>query len=35
QMTNNKPEIVSEFDKCPACGSTRRFAGEVAKEEIQ
>lgn len=32
-MPNNKQQIVAEFDKCPNCGSTRRFAGEVAEEQ--
>jgi len=34
-MTNNKQRIIAEFDKCPACGSTRRWADEVAKEQIE
>jgi hypothetical protein len=34
-MTNNKQRIIAEFDKCPVCGSTRRWADEVAKEQIE
>jgi len=34
-MTNNKQRIIAEFDKCPVCGSTRRFAGSVADEQIE
>jgi len=25
-------QIVAEFDKCPACGSTKRFVEELANE---
>jgi hypothetical protein len=32
-MTDNKQQIIAEFDKCPACGSTRRFAESVAAEQ--
>lgn len=32
-MTNNKQQIIAEYDKCPVCGSTRRFAEEVAQEQ--
>jgi len=32
-MTNNKQQIIAEFDKCPHCGSTRKFAEEVADEQ--
>jgi len=32
-MTNNKQRIIAEFDKCPVCGSTRRFAVSVAEEQ--
>ena len=34
-MADNKPEIMAEFDRCPVCGSTRRFAEEVAKEQVE
>lgn len=36
---NDKLQVIAEFDKCPGmkdgkpCGSTRRFAGEVAEEQ--
>lgn len=30
---NDKQQIIAEFDKCPVCGSTRRFAEEVAQEQ--
>lgn len=30
---NGTPEIIATFDKCPNCGSTKRFAGSVAHEE--
>lgn len=32
-MTDNKQQIIAEFDKCPNCGSTRRFAESVAAEQ--
>lgn len=32
-MPKKKPEIIAEFDKCPVCGSTRRFADSVAAEQ--
>lgn len=32
-MSNTK--LVAEFDHCPYCGSTRRFAEEVAKEQAE
>ena len=32
-MTNNKQQIIAEFDCCPQCGSTRRLAEEVAEEQ--
>jgi len=32
-MTNNKQKIVAEFEKCPVCGSTRRFAGSIGDEQ--
>ena len=32
-MTNNKQQIIAEFEKCPNCGSTRRLAEEVAVEQ--
>ena len=28
-----KPEIVAEFQRCPACGSTEGFASSVANQE--
>lgn len=34
-MNSNNQQIVAEFDRCPACGSTRRLAGSVAEEQIE
>lgn len=36
-MTNNKQQIIAEFDKCPNpnCGSTKKLAGDVAAEELK
>lgn len=34
-MTNNKQQIIAEFDKCPNCGSTSRLAGSVAEEQTE
>jgi len=31
-MENKEPDI-KRFDKCPACGSTERFVGDLAKEQ--
>jgi hypothetical protein len=32
-MPNDKQRIIAEFDKCPNCGSTKRYAESVADEQ--
>ena len=32
-MSNGEEQIIAEFDKCPVCGGSRRFAESVAKEQ--
>lgn len=34
-MPKRKPEIIAEFEKCPSCGSTRRFAAARALPHIK
>ena len=31
-MNEDQP-IIKTFDKCPVCGSTERFVGDIAKEQ--
>jgi len=30
---NDKQQIIAEFDKCPVCKGTKRFAESVATEQ--
>ena len=32
-MSNGEEQIIAEFDKCPVCGSSKRFAEMVAEEQ--